>query len=216
MIYFCNKCCIEFESSAAESDICPNCGAVVYQYGNKDASEDQPYILENSAIDTINKYENLVNFITNEVYPYIVKLYAPKYDFYAVEKVKFTYTGNFVQNPTIRLKLGIMLYPYKRKFKKFDILAQIFDGDWKKELEKEYKQYLERIKKCMVMKHDVEQNVINSEAKLSRIYSYKMMMDYAYEFNANPLTEEERKYIAYHTRIPNTATIEAIKELEKK
>jgi hypothetical protein len=68
----------------------------------------------------------------------------------------------------------------------------------------------------MVMKHDVEQNVINSEAKLSRIYSYKMMMDYAYEFNANPLTEEERKYIAYHTRIPNTATIEAIKELEKK
>ena len=61
MIYFCNKCCIEFESSAAESDICPNCGAMVYSLGNKDTSEDQPYILENSAIDTINKYENLIS-----------------------------------------------------------------------------------------------------------------------------------------------------------
>lgn len=218
MKYYCDRCCIEYETSDLITDcICPNCGnygTVVYQYDNdnKDICENQHYVLENSAIDTINKYENLINFIENEVYPYIQKLYYPKYMLYDVSKIKISYTASFVPKPMLILKLVHTSRQYKHKY--FNILAQIFDKNWKEELKKEYQLKIKKMERNIEQKIKIDKKIIENKHINSRILSYKIMNDLIKSFENEPLTEKEQKYLKDYIDIPNKKTIAAIKELE--
>lgn len=208
MKYFCEKCCIEFEEAELSSGcLCPNCDTNLQFIQEHE-------ILYTSAIDTINKYEKLINVIYNEVYPFIQGLYYPKYIEYEIKKVKIVYAGNFVLKPAFKLKLENKITCHR--YKSFQFFAEILDTDWKVELKKIYDLKIEKIKRQMEQKIEIDKKIAINETISSRILSYKIMNNLIESFKNNPLTEEEQKYLKYQTEIPNEATIEAIKELERR
>ena len=207
MKWYCDRCCIEYETSDLIAGcICPNCDSNLQYKQNHDT-------LKNPAIDTISKYDNLQNFVSNEVYPYIQGLYYPKYTQYYIDKIKIIYSGNFVVKPKFKFKLIHTANQYKHKH--FEFFVEILDMDWKEELKKEFNSKIERTKQQIEQKIKTGEEIKKEESISSRILSYKIMNNLIDNFHNKPLTEEEQKYLKYQKEIPNDATIEAIKELER-
>lgn len=203
MKYYCPNCCIEFSINDEKfNGECPNCGSTIIQ-------ETKKYTLATTVADTIWNYENLIDFIENEVYPYIQELYKPKYSQYDIDKVKFVYSNNFVPKPMFRLKLVHNQMIHKHKH--FDILACVFDGDWKEYLKKEYQANIEADLKDMEKYSKAKQQEIKDEATSVKIAAHRTLMFLVEKFKKFPLTKEEQSYLS---EIPNKETIKAIKELE--
>lgn len=97
------------------------------------------------------------------------------------------------------------------KHKHFDILACVFDGDWKEYLKKEYQANIEADIKDMEKYSIAKQQEIKDESVSVKIAAYRMLLFLVEKFKKFPLTKKEQSYLS---EIPNKETIKAIKELE--